>query len=104
MLATEKGREDEYEIYQRVARIAPELIARKRKMYKGACPNVDFYSGLVYQMLGLPEELFTPIFAMARVVGWSAHIIEEHANNSKIIRPAYDGIEPEREYKHLNDR
>ncbi len=104
MLASEKGREDEYEIYQRVARIAPELIARKRKMYKGACANVDFYSGLVYQMLGLPEELFTPIFAMARVVGWSAHIIEEHANNSKIIRPAYDGIEPEREYKHLDDR
>ena len=73
-------------------------------MYKGACANVDFYSGLVYQMLGLPEELFTPLFAMARVVGWSAHIIEEHANNSKIIRPAYNGIEPQRPYVDLKDR
>lgn len=104
MLANEKGRTDEYDIYRRVARVAPELIAQKRKMYKGACANVDFYSGLVYQMLDLPVELFTPIFAMARAVGWSAHIIEEHANNSKIIRPAYDGIEPERPYVSLDRR
>ena len=104
LLATEKGRSEEYELYNKVAELAPGIIAAERHMYKGACVNVDFYSGLVYQMLGLPEELFTPLFAMARIVGWSAHVIEEHANNSKIIRPAYDGIEPEREYKHLNDR
>ncbi|MBQ1370016.1 MAG: citrate synthase, partial [Clostridia bacterium] len=104
LLATEKGRSEEYELYNKVAELAPGIIAAERHMYKGACANVDFYSGLVYQMLGLPEELFTPLFAMARIVGWSAHVIEEHANNSKIIRPAYDGIEPEREYKHLNDR
>ncbi len=104
MLATEKGRTEEYDLYRKVAKLAPEVIASERHMYKGACANVDFYSGLVYQMLGLPEELFTPLFAMARVVGWSAHVIEEHANNSKIIRPAYNGIEPERPYISLKDR
>lgn len=104
MLAAEKGRTEEYELYKKVAELAPGIIANERHMYKGACANVDFFSGLVYQMLGLPEELFTPLFAMARIVGWSAHVIEEHANNSKIIRPAYNGIEPEREYKHLNER
>ena len=104
LLATEKGRTEEYDLYQKVAKLAPEIIASERHMYKGACANVDFYSGLVYQMLGLPEELFTPLFAMARVVGWSAHIIEEHANNSKIIRPAYNGIEPQRPYVDLKDR
>ena len=104
LLATEKGRTEEYDLYRKVAKLAPEIIASERHMYKGACANVDFYSGLVYQMLGLPEELFTPLFAMARVVGWSAHIIEEHANNSKIIRPAYNGIEPQRPYVDLKDR
>lgn len=104
MLAVEKGRTEEYALYRKVAKLAPELIASKRKMYKGACANVDFYSGLVYQMLGLPEELFTPIFAMARIVGWSAHVIEEHANASKIIRPGYDGIEPEHEYISIKNR
>ena len=104
MLAKEKGREDEYALYRKVAKLAPEVIAAERHMYKGACANVDFYSGLVYQMLGLPEELFTPLFAMARVVGWSAHIIEEHANNSKIIRPGYRGIEAERAFIPLEER
>ena len=104
MLAKDKGKEDEYALYKKVATLAPEIIAAERHMYKGACANVDFYSGLVYQMLGLPEELFTPLFAMARVVGWSAHILEEHANNSKIIRPGYRGIEPEREFVPLEER
>ncbi|MBQ8469286.1 MAG: citrate/2-methylcitrate synthase [Clostridia bacterium] len=104
MLAKEKGKTEEYELYKKVAALAPEIIASERKMYKGACANVDFYSGFVYQMLGLPEELFTPLFAMARIVGWSAHLIEEHANNSKIIRPAYHGIEPEREYEDITER
>lgn len=103
-LAREKGRMDEYALYRKVGKLAPEVIASERKMYKGACPNVDFYSGFVYQMLGLPEQLFTPLFAMARIVGWSAHVIEEHANNSKIIRPAYDGIEPARRYIPLEKR
>ena len=104
MLAAEKGRMDEYKLSRKVADLAPGIVASERHMFKGACANVDFYSGLVYQMLGLPEELFTPLFAMARIVGWSAHIIEEHANNSKIIRPAYEGIEPEHEYVPLEER
>lgn len=103
-LAAEKGRSEEYELYKKVATLAPEIIASERKMFKGCCPNVDFYSGFVYQMLGLPEELFTPLFAMARIVGWSSHLIEEHANNSKIIRPAYQGIEPERDYTDIEKR
>ena len=73
-------------------------------MYKGVCVNVDFYSGFVYSMLGLPMELFTPLFAMARIVGWSAHRMEELANNGKIIRPAYRAIAPEREYVAIADR
>ncbi len=104
MLAEEKGLHEEYDLYKKVAELAPQIIASERKMYKGACPNVDFFSGFVYQMLGLPEELFTPLFAMARIVGWSSHVIEEHANNSKIIRPAYNGIEPMKDYIKLNDR
>ena len=103
-LAQEKGRMDEYELYKKVAVLAPEIIASERKMYKGACPNVDFFSGFVYQMLGLPGELFTPLFAMARIVGWSSHVIEELANRSKIIRPAYRGIEADREYEEMNKR
>ncbi len=104
LLAKEKGRSEEYDLYKKVATLAPDVIAAERHMYKGACANVDFYSGLVYQMLGLPEELFTPLFAMARIVGWSAHVIEEHANNSKIIRPGYRGIEPDHEYVPLAER
>ena len=76
--------------------LAPEIISRKRKIYKGVCANVDFYSGFVYRMLDIPEELFTPIFAVARMVGWSAHRMEELINTDKIIRPAYQNVCPER--------
>lgn len=104
MLAKEKGREDEYRLFSLVEKIAPEVIGEKRQMYKGVSANVDFYSGFVYRMLDLPEELFTPLFAAARIVGWSAHRIEELANNGKIIRPAYKAIEKHQEYKAISDR
>ncbi len=103
-LAKEKGREEEYALFSIVERIAPEVIGEKRQMYKGVSANVDFYSGFVYKMLDLPEELFTPLFAAARIVGWSAHRIEELANNGKIIRPAYKAIEKHQEYITLNKR
>lgn len=103
-LAAEKGREDEFALYSKVESLAPQVIAAERKMYKGVCANVDFYSGFAYQMLGLPEELFTPMFALARMVGWSAHRIEELANNSKIIRPAYKSIEPDNTYVPMEER
>ena len=93
-LAKEKGFEEDFKLYSTVAALAPEIIASKRKMYKGVSPNVDFYSGLIYQMLELPLELFTPIFAIARVVGWSAHRIEEIQNAGKIIRPSYISVKP----------
>ncbi len=103
-LAAEKGREEEYALYALVERLAPEVIGRERKIYKGVSANVDFYSGFVYSMLDLPTELFTPIFAMARIVGWSAHRIEELNNNGKIIRPAYKSIAKHKEYTPLNRR
>jgi citrate synthase len=103
-LAIEKGREDEYALYEMVERMAPELVAKKRKMYKGINANVDFYSGLVYAMLGLPKELYTPIFAAARIVGWSAHRLEELRNVDKIIRPAYIPLCPYKEYVNIDDR
>ena len=103
-LAIEKGREKEYALYEKVERIAPELIAERRKMYKGVNANVDFYSGLVYSMLGIPQELFTPIFAAARIVGWCAHRLEELKNVDKIIRPAYIPLCPYKDYVKLDDR
>ena len=103
-LAIEKGREEEYALYEKVERLAPELIAKKRKMYKGVNANVDFYSGLVYSMLGLPKELYTPIFAAARIVGWSAHRLEELENVDKIIRPAYMPLSPYKEYQNIESR
>lgn len=103
-LAKAKGREEEFRIYSAVERLAPEVIAEKRKIYKGVSANVDFYSGFVYNMLDIPLELYTPIFAMARIVGWSAHRIEELVNVDKIIRPAYLSIMEEKEYKPLEDR
>ncbi|MGM9625174.1 MAG: citrate/2-methylcitrate synthase, partial [Eubacteriales bacterium] len=103
-LASEKGFEEEYALYDTVARLAPEIIAEKRKMYKGVSANVDFYSGLVYRMLELPCELFTPIFAVSRIAGWSAHRIEEIQNAGKIIRPAYISVKPERGYQNLYER
>ena len=103
-LSEENGFEELFELYQYVAETAPVLIGEKRKMYKGVSANVDFYSGLIYQMLGLPVELFTPIFAMARISGWSAHRIEEIQNEGKIIRPAYISVKEEEPYVPLNQR
>lgn len=103
-LAREKGLEDEFSLYERVERLAPQTIARVRQMYKGVSSNVDFYSGFVYQMLGIPQELFTPLFAIARISGWSAHRIEEIINAGKIIRPAYKSVSPKRDYIPLDMR
>ncbi len=103
-LAKEKGCEKEYALYSMVERLAPEIIAERRKMYKGVNANVDFYSGLVYSMLGLPPELYTPIFAAARIVGWSAHRLEELKNVDKIIRPAYMPLCPYKEYADMESR
>ncbi|MBQ4067527.1 MAG: citrate/2-methylcitrate synthase [Clostridia bacterium] len=103
-LSIEKGMEEEYDLYKRTARIASDLIAERRKIYKGVSPNVDFYSGMIYRMLNLPEELYTPIFAVARIAGWSAHRIEELQNAGKIIRPAYMCVKDRREYVPLNER
>lgn len=103
-LSSEKGRHDEYELYSLVERLAPEVIAEERRIYKGVCANVDFYSGFVYRMLGIPDELFTPIFAVSRIAGWSAHRIEELINSNKIIRPAYKAISPMREYTDMENR
>lgn len=103
-LAVEKGYEKEYALYETVEHMAPEIISERRKMYKGVNANVDFYSGLVYEMLGLPKELYTPIFAAARIVGWSAHRLEELKNVDKIIRPAYKPLAPYRDYIKMEDR
>jgi hypothetical protein len=89
---------------EKVAKMAPEMIAEKRKVFKGVSPNVDFYSGLIYRMLGLPCELFTPIFAVARIAGWSAHRIEEIQNAGKIIRPAYISVKEDRDYIPMGER
>ncbi len=104
MLANEKGCQKEYALYSTVERLAPEVIAEKRKIYKGVNANVDFYSGLVYSMLGLPPSLYTPIFGAARIVGWSAHRLEELKNVDKIIRPAYKSLAPWRDYIEMEDR
>ena len=103
-LSEEKGRKDEYQLYSAVARLAPQIIAKERRIYKGVSPNVDFYSGFVYSMLDLPLELYTPIFAIARIAGWSAHRIEELINAGKIIRPSYKSVSSIREYIPLEDR
>lgn len=103
-LSVEKGMEEEYSLYKKVSTFAPEIITEKRKIYKGVSANVDFYSGLVYRMLELPCELFTPFFAVSRIAGWSAHRIEEIQNDEKIIRPAYLNVKPEQPYIPLNER
>ncbi len=103
-LAREKGREEELRLYQGVERLAPKVIAERRKIFKGVSPNVDFYSGFVYDMLGIPRELFTPLFAVARIVGWSAHRIEELITMDKIIRPAYESVMERKEYLSLDKR
>ena len=103
-LAREKGRMKDYQLYAAVERLAPKVIAEERKIYKGVSANVDFYSGFVYSMLDLPLELYTPMFAIARIVGWSAHRMEELINVDKIIRPAYKNVLPEAEYIPLCER
>ena len=103
-LSDEKGLHKEYALYAAVERLAPQVIAEKRRIYKGVSANVDFYSGFVYRMLGLPTELFTPLFAMGRVAGWSAHRMEELINMGKIIRPAYMAVQPRRQYVPLENR
>ena len=103
-LSEEKGLTKEFELYSLVEKLAPEVIAKKRKMYKGVSANVDFYSGFVYDMLGLPHELYTPIFAIARIAGWSAHRIEELINAGKIIRPAYMNVQEHLDYIPLDKR
>ncbi|MBQ9734751.1 MAG: citrate/2-methylcitrate synthase [Clostridia bacterium] len=103
-LASEKGRKKEFKLYDKIERISQELICQNRRIIKGVSANVDFYSGFVYNMLGLPIELFTPMFAVARMSGWSAHRLEELYNNGKIIRPAYVSTNGRNPYVELNDR
>lgn len=103
-LAAEKGKEEEFELYNTVERLAIETIAEKRRIYKGVSANVDFYSGLVYSMLNIPDELYTPMFAIARMVGWSAHRMEELVSGEKIIRPAYTSIAQNRTYVPMQRR
>ena len=98
LLAQEKGLVDEMRLYRKVEALAPEIIGRYRKIYKGISANVDFYSGFLLRLLNIPLELFTPIFAMARIVGWSAHRLEELACGGKIIRPAYQNVSEEYRY------
>ena len=103
-LADEKGRQKDYRLYEMVERLAPVIIAEERHIYKGVSANVDFYSGFVYTMLGIPRELFTPIFAISRMAGWSAHRLEELVNAGKIIRPAYRYVGHHRPYLEVEDR
>lgn len=103
-LAKEKGREEEFRLYTTVERLAPRLIESRRKIHKGVCPNIDFYSGFIYEMLGLPQELYTPIFAVARISGWCAHIIEELISGDKIIRPAYKSVAERQGYINFDER
>ena len=103
-LSEEKGMHREYQLYSQVEQLAPQLIAGERKMYKGVSANIDFYSGFVYDMLGLPQELYTPLFGVARIAGWSAHRIEELVNAGKIIRPAYLNVHPRRDYIAIENR
>ncbi|MGN0319799.1 MAG: citrate/2-methylcitrate synthase, partial [Lachnospira sp.] len=95
-LAKEKNREKDLLLYENIEELAPQLIAEKRRVFKGVSPNVDFYSGFVYDMLGIPQEMYTAIFAVARIVGWSAHRIEELICADKIIRPAYMSVMEEK--------
>ena len=103
-LSAEKGYEKEFALYTAVERLAPQIIAAERKIYKGVSPNVDFFSGFAYSMLGLPVELYTPIFAIARIAGWSAHRLEEVAGGGKIMRPAYMTVCPHKEVTPMDER
>ena len=103
-LAEAKGRQKDFALYSMIERLAPEVISQKARIYKGVSANVDFYSGFVYSMLEIPLEMYTPIFAIARIVGWSAHRIEELINMDKIIRPAYLSVMKERDYVPMEER
>jgi citrate synthase len=103
-LSKEKNRTEEFELYTLVERLGPEIIGDKRRIYKGVSTNVDFFSGFVYHMLDLPLQLYTPLFAIARIAGWSAHRMEEMVNANKIIRPAYQAVSPRQEYTPLAKR
>ena len=103
-LAVAKGREKDLQLYNNIERLAPQVIAQERRIYKGVSPNVDFYSGFVYDMLGIPRELYTPLFATARIVGWSAHRIEELVSANKIIRPAYQSLVVDKTYTDRDKR
>lgn len=103
-LAAEKGYTEEYKLHERVERIAPLVVAAQRRVYKGVSANVDFYSGFIYRMLDIPAELYTPLFAISRVVGWSAHRLEELAYGGKIIRPAYKSVSPIQDYVPMAER
>ena len=103
-LAIEKDQHKEFEFYDRVEHIAAQLVAEQRRLFKPICANVDFYSGFVYTMLGIPEELFTPIFAISRISGWSAHRLEELVNRGKIIRPAYKFVGVHKTFYDMEDR
>ena len=103
-LAEEKGMMEEFALYELVERLGSRLVMEQRKMFKNVCANVDFYSGFVYTMLGIPKELFTPIFAIARIPGWSAHRLEEILNAGKIIRPAYKYVGHHKEFVAMPDR
>ena len=103
-LSKEKGMDKEFSLYTTVEKLAPMVIAEERKIYKGVSANIDFYSGFVYRMLDLPPQLYTPLFAIARISGWSAHRIEELINAGKIIRPAYKNVAKPTKYVNLSDR
>jgi citrate synthase len=103
-LAAQKGRSDEHQLYLNVERLAPALFQKIKKSNKVISPNVDFYSGFVYDLLGFPRDIYTPLFAMARVVGWSAHRIEELINGRRIIRPAYKNVSAPQNYVPMAQR
>ena len=103
-LAEEKGLQEEFELYENVAKAASELICEQKKLDKPVNPNVDFYSGFVYTMLNLPQALYTPLFAIARIAGWSAHRMEELVSGGRIIRPAYACVIDRREYVPIDKR
>ena len=103
-LSVEKNREAEFQFYDKIEHISAELISKERKIFKGVSANIDFYSGFVYSMLGLPVELYTPLFAIARISGWSAHRIEEINNAGKIIRPAYKCVQERQKYIPKDER
>ena len=103
-LAAERGRSEEFDFYERISRVGRQVFNEGREKKRPLCANVDFYSGFVYDMIGVPQELFTPLFAVSRIVGWSAHHLEELLNGGPIIRPSYKAVGGKRPYQPLHDR